>query len=459
VQPNPSPVSIKTFQEREMTDTRQPSAQLNPLISPYSNFYDVIIVGGGSAGVCAAVQAGRAGARTLLVEKTGMLGGTATNAGVNFPGLFHAWGKQVIAGIGWELVIKSIKESGISLPDFSDPHAPHWKNQVVVDRGIFAALCDELVLASGAEILFHTMPASAEWVKGTWQLTLCTKAGLKQLQAHVLVDCSADANLCSLAGCEIITYPETQPATLVCHASGYDPARLDLDSINSRFTEAVQQGQLKSTDAVWDTRQFEVGSWLLKHGENAGHITAQNAHTSEGKTKLEIDARAALLRLYRFLKQQPGLETLCIDYTAPECGVRETCVINGQKTISVEDYATGAAWDDAVCYSFYPIDLHTIDGTGLIFKTLPEKTYPSIPRGAMLPKGSRNLIAAGRCISSDRLANSALRVQASCMAMGQAAGAMAALASSTTTGIDALPITIIKQLLKKHGAVVPGDLG
>ncbi len=82
--------------------------------------YDVIVVGGGTAGVVAAIQAGRAGAKTLLVEKTGMLGGTTTTGGVNFPGLFHAWGRQIIAGIGWDLVTRCVAETGGTLPDFAN---------------------------------------------------------------------------------------------------------------------------------------------------------------------------------------------------------------------------------------------------------------------------------------------------------------------------------------------------
>jgi len=95
--------------------------------------YDVIVLGGGAAGVVAAIQAGRAGAKTLLVEKTGMLGGTLTNGGVNFPGLFHAWGHQVIAGIGWELVSRCVAETDDSLPDFADHRRGHWLLHVRVD--------------------------------------------------------------------------------------------------------------------------------------------------------------------------------------------------------------------------------------------------------------------------------------------------------------------------------------
>jgi flavin-dependent dehydrogenase len=119
--------------------------------------FDVVVIGGGTAGVIAAIQSARAGARTLLVEKNGILGGTVTVAFVAFPGIFHAWGKQIIAGIGWELVKQSVKETGKSLPDFTAPYKNHSEHQVPVDPFIYAALCCQAVKDSCCELLLHTM--------------------------------------------------------------------------------------------------------------------------------------------------------------------------------------------------------------------------------------------------------------------------------------------------------------
>ena len=127
-----------------------------------NRYYDVIVFGGGTAGVVAATQAGRAGAKVLLVEKTAMLGGTTTTGGVNFPGLFHAWGQQVIAGIGWELVTRCVAEAGGTLPNFADYRRPHWQLQIRVNRFLYAALCDEAVVDAGVDILFHSMLASLD---------------------------------------------------------------------------------------------------------------------------------------------------------------------------------------------------------------------------------------------------------------------------------------------------------
>ena len=421
--------------------------------------YDVVVIGGGTAGVVAAIQAGSAHAKTLLVEKPGMMGGTTTVGGVNFPGLFHAWGRQVIAGIGWELVSRCVAETGGTLPDFGNYHRPHWQLQIRVNRYVYSALCDEMVTDAGVEVRFHSMLAHLKpRTEGRgWQVTLCTKSGLTELAAAVVVDATGDANAAELAGFPLSIPESNQPATLSYQASGYDVADLDIDGINRKFDAEVRAGRLAYTDASWNTTEADIARWLRSGGSQANHIHHINARDSEGKTRLELESRRSLLRLYRFLRQQPGLEKLIIDHVSAECGVRETATIRGQSTVTAEDYQSGRMWEDAVCHSFYPIDLHISSGAGLDMVKLAEGVVPTVPRGALLPAGGQNFIVAGRCISSDRLANSALRVQATCMATGQAAGAMAAL--SATRGLDpeGLPLSEVHSLLREHGAIVPGD--
>lgn len=417
--------------------------------------YDVIVVGGGTAGVIAALQSGRAGAKTLLVEKTGILGGTITNGGINFPGLFCAWGKQVIAGIGWELVRQTVEESGGTLPDFTDYKRPHPNLHVRVNAFVYAALCDEALGEAGVSLLLHTMPAAVQKSGTGWTLTLCTKEGLADYNAKVLIDATGDANLASLAGLPINIPEENQPATLSCNAVGYDAASLDLDAINAAYKTAVEAGRLGMTDGSWNTNQANATQWLRHHGNNASHVHHINARTSQGKTELELAARKSLLRLVRFLREQPGLENLSIESVSPECGVRETATIQGKTTVTVEDYKTGRRWEDSVCNAFYPIDLHVSDGRGLSGGPLEEGTVPTVPRGALLPEGSTNFLVAGRCLSSDRLANSALRVEATCMGTGQAAGAMAALAAQSGKDPEDLAMEEIRTLLKDHGAILP----
>lgn len=420
-----------------------------------STTFDVVVIGGGTAGVVAAIQAGRAGARTLLVEKNGILGGTMTVAGVNFPGLFHAWTRHIIAGIGWELVTRCVAESGDALPDFTQQRAEaHWRQQIRVNRALFAALCDETVVAAGVEVLFHTMVAQVEESDDGKKIVLCTKTGLQTVTTSVLIDATGDTNAVTIAGYPVTRHASPQPATLVCRLSGYDANALDWDALRAAYDAAVRCGELAYTDTGWDTTRF-TGKLVLNYGGSSNHIHGINAHDSEGKTRLEMAARQSLLRVVRFLRRQPGLEHLRIDDVAPECGVRETVTIVGKKTVTAEDYISGKVWQDAVCYAFYPIDLHQAERAGLDCRPLAHGVVPTIPRGALLPQGSRNLLVAGRCLSSDRLANSALRVQASCMAMGQAAGAMAALAAGWGTEVEALPMTAIHDLLREHNAIVP----
>jgi hypothetical protein len=413
--------------------------------------YDVVVLGGGTAGMVAAIQAARAGASCLLVEKTALLGGTAIVAGVNFPGLFHAWGHQIIAGIGWELVLRAVQESGGELPDFRHDERRHPSRQVLVDRFTYAAVVDAAVRESGAHPLLHSMLVCAKQTNGRWELELACKEGLQKVTAHVLIDTSGDANGVSIAGFPIRRNTTLQPGTLIFRASGYDLAKLDLDAISQAARAAISSGELLLTDL--GGRAERVRTLLESHGENIIHIAGIDARTSAGKTEAEFLGRAALLRLQRFLRQQPGLADFHVTYFAPECGIRETATIDGEVEVSVQDYTSGRLWEDAVCYSFYPIDIHV--DHDIKITPLREGVYPTLPLRALVPKGSENLLAAGRIACGDKEAHSAFRVQASSMAMGQAVGALAALASQAKTTTRAVAIKDLHALLREHGAIVP----
>jgi len=423
-----------------------------------STSYDVLVLGGGTAGMVAAIQAGRAGAKTLLVEKTGMLGGTMTNGGVNNPGLFFAGTRQVIAGIGWEVVTRCLAEAGEALPPaVTDPGKPFWQRHAPVDRFLLPLLLDEMIREAGVTVLLHSMAAAVAPAanQSGWQVTLCTKSGHQTRTCAVLIDCTGDATGAALAGLPLEIPDEVQPATLCCRATGYDPSQLDIPAINRAFQAEVAAGRLRYTDVSFADGAPDVGRWLATRGENSNHLLGGNARDSEGKTRLELAARRQLLDLYRFLRRQPGLERLRFEYVAPECGVRETVTIRGKTRVTLDDYTGGRVWDDAVCYACYPIDLHIASGQGTDVRLLADGVVPTVPRGALLPEGSRNFLVAGRCLSSDRLANSALRVQATCMATGQAAGALAALAARAGIEPESVPLADLDALLRQHDAIVP----
>jgi hypothetical protein len=416
--------------------------------------YDVVVIGGGTAGVVAAVQAGRAGAKTLLVEKEGILGGTMVVAAVNAPGSFHAYGRQVIAGIGWELVVRALAEQGRPVPDGSGFRESSGALHVDINRTLYAAVADQAVLDAPADLLGHTMLASARFNGDRWQLQLCTKTALEPVTASVLVDCTGDANAVSLAGFELDRPDRLQPGTLVAEFGGYEADSLDYDAIQQAFDAEVAEGTLRRSDAGW--LGGKIGFVLRHYGGNRIHVAQIDARTSQGKTAAELEGRRILRRLARFFRRQPGLEDFRVTWSATECGIRETPVIRGRTRITAEDYETGRAWPDAICYSHYPIDEHT--DTGLNFRPVPPGVYPTIPYRALLPENARQLIVAGRCISGDREAHSAYRVAATCMATGQAAGAAAALACRKGCDVADVPLDELRDLLAAHDAILPGDL-
>lgn len=410
---------------------------------------DILVIGGGTAGVIAAIQAGRAGRRTILVESGSMLGGTITTGGVAFPGIFFAWGKQVISGIGWELVQESVALNDDTMPDFSVPHGrQHWHHQVRLNPAMYALLAEEKCVEAGVDIRFYETPTHIAFRRNRWTVRTIGKGTDTSIVCNQLIDCTGNAYAASIAGFPVLREAETQPGTLMFRIGGYDLKSLDMNVINARYKEAVESGELNREEFL------NVHSLLANAGDNVQHIAGADATTSETHTFANIAGRASLLRTVRFLRTLPGLRYLKILDMCNETAVRETYRIDGEYLITHEDYITGRIFDDAVSYSYYPIDLH--DADGVVPKHLGIGMVPTVPLRALIPKNSRNFIVAGRCVSSDRLANSALRVQASCMGMGQAAAAAAVLANMQgKTPLD-VSMADLSKLLKEHGAIVPG---
>ncbi|MGB0413081.1 MAG: FAD-dependent oxidoreductase [Coraliomargarita sp.] len=390
----------------------EPQKKVNASVQ---NEVDVLVVGGGTAGVIAAIQAARAGAKTMVVERGAQLGGTTTTGGVAWPGLFDAWGKQVIAGIGWELVKESVELDGGRIPDFAKVPAKHYHNQVPVNQFLYALLAEEKCEAAGVEIAYYEFPTEVIKTSDGWTVKCAGFGTERTVNCKQIVDTTGGAEVVGLMGGERLREAETQPGSYLFMIGK------DLDAGRAQCQR------------------------LYVHGADSTN--------SRTVTRANLTGRKSVLARLRSAIQKHGHVQL--QHLQPETSFRESYRILGETVITVNDYTSGKQFEDAICNAFYPVDLHT--KTGVRPKKLKPGVIPTVPLSALVPKDSSNVLVAGRCVSSDRLANSGLRVQASCMAMGQAAGAAAALAVQKQLTPGALPLDELKALLKEHGAILAGE--
>ena len=422
--------------------------------------YDIIVAGCGCAGFAAAVQAARLGKSVLLVEKNGMPGGILTVGGNNDIAQFSAYGRQIIAGIGWEYVKRLESQGAAVIPDQTRTDVPHWHLGVRVNIPMAAAVMDEMLLESGVDLCYEQFVCDARTEpdgdgRRIRSIRIATKSGLRECSADTWIDCTGDGDLSVFAGADAMCgEPDEsgtafQPGTVRAFLRG-TLSDAQCQKVDAALARAIADGTLRASD----TKNSSIRTMLASHYNNVNHISRFNGADSDEKTRADIEGRQCVARLFRVLRSagiDPDLESM-----SPETAVRESRRIVCDTCITAGDYLRAARYPDGVCHAFYPIDLHR-DGTAPIRQVfLSGGRVPSIPLSAMTVRGLTNLFVAGRCISSDRLANSAIRVKASCMAMGQACGAAAALACAQNGGrTRALPLPLLRQTLAAHGAIVP----
>jgi len=407
---------------------------------------DILIIGGGTAGAIAAIQAGRAGARTILVESGSQLGGTTTTGGVTFPGIFHAWGKQIIGGIGWEILTDCVKLNGDKLPDFSIPPDSHWKHQVSVNGFLYTLLAEEKCIEAGVNIRYYETPTSVKFNNGKWVVQTIGKGSSTQITCNQIIDCTGNALIASMAGLDVLKETETQPGSLIFQIGGYDYDSLDLTKIPKKYHRILRNNMMFSKKSIGAENTFVPYDYV--------YVPGADSTTSESHTVANNTGRSALLKLIRTLRTFPGCEDIKLLDLKTETAIRETYRIDGLYKMTKDDYLEGKVFEDSITNSFYPIDLHR-DGKTIYQEFLKPDVVASIPLRALIPKNSKKFLVAGRCVSSDRMANSALRVQASSMGMGQAAAAAAVLANNLKISPQDVPIEELKKLLMDHGGILP----
>lgn len=382
---------------------------------------DVLVSGGGPGGICAAVSAARNGADTMLVERYGYLGGMAT-AGLVFPFMTrYAGGMQIIDGIFQELIERLDAKGGYGGPERS----------AMFDAEAFKLIADEICLESGVKLLLHTMVDGVE-VGGALikKAIIHNKSGEGSVAADIFIDGTGDADLAYMAGapCEKGRGSDglSQPMTLNFRMSGVDKSRMpDRQTITELYLKAREDGRIDCprNDVLWfhTMRDDEIHF-------NTTRIICLDSTNAEDLTKAEIESRRQVSQYVGWLVSDiPGFENAHLQMTAAQIGIRESRRVVGDYMLTADDLLSTRIFEDCVARGSYPVDIHDPDGGGTVLKHLaPGESY-QIPYRSLVPRVIDNLLIAGRPISSTHEAHSAIRVMPIAAAIGEAAGAAAAL--------------------------------
>lgn len=417
---------------------------------------DLLVAGGGTAGHIAAIQAAREGISVSLIEAASMLGGTMTDGGVFMPNHFYTPDLPVVLGIPWELFKKSKKIEGLPIKDYRrrrPTETPGYYSYINIP--VYATVAEQEVLKAGGDIHFHEFVGDIKAVGNRWEITSFAR-GIKRITtAKELIDCTGDADVCRALGLEVHKSPKRQPGTFQYRIEDIDLQQIFPGEAQLIYEEAMAAGRLKKGD--WAYFQQHPFFWLLQHGgHNSTHIYDCDTSDADGQTKANIEGRERMLRVYRFIKEEiPGAERAVLKTMYNRALSREGYRVVGEHLISEEEFMTAEDYPDSICNAFNYIDLHNDqNGCKEIFHESC-KLIPKIPFGSLIPKGSSRITIAGRHLSSDRVAMAGLRAQCTCMAMGQAMGAAAAIAVKKGLPSREISARDIVNMTKEHGAVAP----
>ncbi|MFV0253175.1 MAG: FAD-dependent oxidoreductase [Beutenbergiaceae bacterium] len=436
-----------------MTSVTEPGRRI-----PVVDSYDVVVCGAGPAGIIAAVAAARNGARTLLIERYGFVGGMATSALVTPVSEFRHAGQQHIGGIPAELMDRAAALGGAE----TTRESGNWP----INDELFKLAAQRLLIGSGVELLYHSWFSNVlSDQSGITHVVVQNKAGRVAYGGTVFIDCTGDADVVRAAGLPTTKSEVLQPATLWFQLGGVDtralrPLFADAEfgmlpisaDIRNRLLELHSQGEIPIFGGPWINSFFRDGMVSINLLREATDASDPARFTStETSLREQLHAMIGLLQ-----REFPEFRHAWLAKSGIQTGVRETHHIVGQYRFVRDDVVRPKAFADTIAKGAHVIDVHstrTSDQDGL---ETPHRAY-NIPLRSLIPQGSTNLVTAGRCICADVDGFGSVRVMATCMAMGQGAGTAAALAIQQRAAITAIDLGRLRTLLLDQGAVVDSD--
>ena len=432
---------------------------------PVVGNYDVVVCGGGPAGFIAAIAAARELARekgpgkgrVALVERYGYLGGMATAGLVTPLSVFTYNGEQVIGGIPWEFVGRLVEMGGglIEKP----------LGNVAFDPELYKLCVQRMVLEAGVDLYMNSYLCGCRKEGGRLSHVLFeNKNGTEALEAKVFIDATGDADLAYEAGVPMQpSEGPLQPLSTYFVLSGVDTDSPMIQKFMHHNRQGVNCHCLPVREKLLEIAEEKGipdfgGPWfctVLHDGSVAVNMTrtAANACDNRDFTEAECRLREDVCKMAGILRENfPEFRSAYVSAVAPQAGVRETRRILGAHTITGEEYLGAFRYDDSVSRGAHPIDIHAGKGASQGCTFLKEPAY--VPYRALYSPDFENLLAAGRCISADRTAFASLRVQASCMGTGQAAGVAAALAAAAEDDVRAVDTGELVSQLRALGSVL-----